>query len=115
LISVIAIIVLSASIIVHSEVHLAQASMSVCPYRGFHQFRENPLKSLADSLWEKSSALSRELERFRSAYRPLTQNCGDCVSVAEEKHYLHCLNEMDAAVSAFKRAKEKLEDMIKGD
>jgi Fe-S-cluster-containing dehydrogenase component len=84
-----------------------------CPYSGFHQFRENPLKTLADDLWEKSSALTTELERFRSAYRPLTRKCDECVSVVEEDHYLHCLDEMDAAVGAFKRAKEKLEDKIR--
>jgi 23S rRNA maturation-related 3'-5' exoribonuclease YhaM len=33
--------------------------------------------------------------------------------VVEEVHYLHCLDEMDAAMSAFKRAKEKLEDKIR--
>jgi hypothetical protein len=84
-----------------------------CPHSGFHQFREGPLETLADVLWEKSSALTTELERFRTAYRPLTRTCDEWVSVVEEVHYLHCLDEMDAAVSAFKRAKEKLEDKIR--
>jgi len=72
----------------------------------------NPLKPRADTVWEKASALSKELDRFRDAYKALTRHCKECVTTVELERYLHCIAEMDGAVSAFKRAKEGLEDEV---
>lgn len=87
--------------------------MTKCLRNPMHNHQYNPCKDLADGLWKAPSVLSTELERFRNTYVPFTQHCGACVTQLHEYHYLHCLKEMDAAASKFKRAKEALEDKIK--